>query len=63
MARRLNIEIDVLTGGIAARKNTGIIRVSALGSCIAVIMHDKKNKIGGIAHIMLPGKSPESRAK
>lgn len=25
-----------------------------LGSCIAVVLHDKKKKTGGIAHVMLP---------
>ncbi len=61
--KRINSEIDVLTGDIAVIKNTGIIRVTALGSCIAVLMYDKKNKIGGLAHILLPGKSPKNRAK
>jgi chemotaxis protein CheD len=25
-----------------------------LGSCIAVVLHDKKKKTGGVAHVMLP---------
>jgi len=25
-----------------------------LGSCIAVILHDKKRSVGGVAHVMLP---------
>ncbi|MFC1504809.1 chemotaxis protein CheD [Spirochaetota bacterium] len=32
---------------------------NALGSCIAVILYDIERKIGGVAHIMLPGKAPK----
>ena len=38
-----------------------IIRALALGSCIAVVAYDAKNRIGGIAHIMLFGKAPENK--
>lgn len=48
------------TGCMAAGSKHGIIRTSPLGSCVAVIAFDKTSKTGGIAHIMLPGKSPEN---
>jgi chemotaxis protein CheD len=49
--------IYVPTGKIRVSK--GLISVGALGSCIAVILHSKKNKVGGLAHVMLPGKAPD----
>jgi len=48
----------VATGCLATGSLKGIIRTSPLGSCVAVIAYDKTSKTGGIAHIMLPGKSP-----
>ena len=48
----------VATGCLATGSQKGIIRTSPLGSCVAVIAYDKTSKTGGIAHIMLPGKSP-----
>ncbi len=49
--------IDVDTGEIRVSPEPVIIRAVALGSCIAVIIYDRSKKIGGIAHIMLPGRS------
>jgi len=48
----------VATGCLATDFKNGIIRTSPLGSCVAVIAYDKGTKTGGIAHIMLQGKSP-----
>ena len=50
---------SVATGCLATGYKTGLISTSPLGSCVAVIAYDKMSKIGGIAHIMLPGKSPK----
>lgn len=47
----------VSTGCLAVGSQRGLIRTSPLGSCVAVIAYDVATKIGGIAHIMLPGKS------
>lgn len=54
----MNKVIDVATGvvKIACKKST--LKTSPLGSCVAVIAYDKTTKIGGIAHIMLPGFAP-----
>lgn len=46
--------------GIAEGKTAkhGEVLVSyALGSCVGVCLYDRKNKIAGMAHIILPGKS------
>lgn len=50
--------IDVNTGEIKVSSKPVILRALALGSCVAVVAYDKINKIGGLAHVMLPGKSP-----
>jgi len=49
--------IDVNTGEVKVSLRPVILRALALGSCVAVMVYDKTNKIGGIAHVMLPGKS------
>lgn len=51
-------EKNVATGHLATGSQNGLISTSPLGSCVAVIAYDKTSKTGGIAHIMLPGKSP-----
>lgn len=30
------------------------IRTSGLGSCVGVVIYDQKNKLAGLAHVMLP---------
>ncbi|MEA1874556.1 MAG: chemotaxis protein CheD [Bacteroidota bacterium] len=52
-------EKNVATGQLAISSQNGMISTSPLGSCVAVIAYDKTSKTGGIAHIMLPGKSPK----
>jgi len=53
--------LDVFTGKVEISTSDIIIRALALGSCIAVVAYDAKNRIGGIAHIMLFGKAPENK--
>ena len=43
------------TGEIAIDNGAFIINSGPLGSCIAVVIVDPCNVIGGIAHVMLPG--------
>ena len=50
--------IDVPTGEVGFAQGKGQLAASAIGSCIAVAMHDNLLRAGGIAHIMLPGKAP-----
>lgn len=51
----------VTSGKLATGAKKGVIRTSPLGSCVAVIAYDAFTKIGGIAHIMLPGESPDNK--
>lgn len=47
----------VSSGQIVTGSKDEIIASSPLGSCVTVVAYDTKNKIGGMAHVMLPGKS------
>lgn len=51
--------IEVSTGQVKAAVEKGILRSTAIGSCIVVAAYNFKNKIGAMAHIMLPGSAPE----
>ncbi|MCD4681620.1 MAG: chemotaxis protein CheD [Bacteroidales bacterium] len=49
----------ISTGCIATGSKEGVLTSTPLGSCIAFIVYDTTTKTGGLAHIMLPGKSPK----
>ena len=55
--------IEVSTGQVKAAVEKGILRSTAIGSCIVVTAYNFKNKIGAMAHIMLPGSAPEDTAE
>ena len=55
MAREAN-EIEVRIGEMEIAKSPYILR-ALLGSCVAVILYDKVNLIGGLAHVFLPTKN------
>lgn len=46
--------IKVGMADLAVSKSPCIITTLGLGSCVGVVLYDKVNKIGGLAHIMLP---------
>ena len=51
--------INVLTGEVKASKENIIFKSSAIGSCIVIAGYDKKLMVSAMAHVMLPGTSPE----
>lgn len=57
-SRRKTVDVD--TGEIRVSSEPAILQSIALGSCVAVAVYERNRKIGGLAHIMLPGKSPTS---
>jgi len=59
----LNEVIRVGLAELKVSKNSTVLTCAGLGSCVAVIMHDPVAKVGGIAHVMLPGRAPEVRAE
>ena len=47
--------IEVGIGEFSASSDTdSLIKTYALGSCVAVIIYDSENKVGGMIHIALP---------
>ena len=46
--------IDVKMGDLRSAASPGILKVTRLGSCLAVILYDPVQKFGAIAHVMLP---------
>jgi len=50
--------VEVGTGEVYCSGTGEVITVSALGSCVAVVAIDASRRVGGVAHIMLPGKAP-----
>ncbi len=54
-------EIDVATGEVKCGKYPMVLKSNAIGSCVVVVAYDKCLKVGGLAHIMLSGVSPEKK--
>jgi chemotaxis protein CheD len=55
--------IDVDTGEVKAGRKKEILKVSAIGSCIVIAAYSRKKKLGVMAHVMLPGKSPKKNVR
>ena len=51
--------IDVNTGEVKVAVEKGILRSVGIGSCVVVAAYNLSRKIGGMAHIMLPGAAPQ----
>ena len=50
--------IDVPIGEIRVARGPAVLEANALGSCIAVALYDPFCRVGGMAHVMLPGAAP-----
>lgn len=46
--------IEVKTGELAIASNNDVIKTNSVGSCLVIILYDKVNLIGGLAHAMMP---------
>lgn len=46
--------IDINMGEMAVGRNDAIIKTGGIGSCVVIVLYDAKNKVGGMAHAMLP---------
>ncbi|WP_054706716.1 chemotaxis protein CheD [Bacillus sp. JCM 19041] len=44
-------------------KGTGKLRTCGLGSCVGVVLFDKKKKLAGMVHIMLPDSKKARKGK
>lgn len=48
------MKINVGIGELCVNKAPVVLETRGLGSCVGVTFYDKKNKIGALAHVMLP---------
>ena len=55
--------VNVLTGEVKVENRDIMMISNAIGSCIVLSAYDPINKIGGVPHIMLPGKAPTTSHK
>ncbi|MFC1672275.1 chemotaxis protein CheD [Planctomycetota bacterium] len=49
--------MSISSGEVSACKGEGILRASAIGSCVVVTAYDPDSRVGSMAHVMLPGAS------
>ncbi len=54
---RGNDEIVVGMGEFAVVEGSGTLTALGLGSCVAVILHDREGRVGALAHVLLPAQS------
>ncbi len=59
VSRNTRAVIPVLTGDVWVTSQKVILRSDGIGSCVVVAAYDPKRSVGGLAHIMLPGRSAE----
>ncbi|MFO7899694.1 MAG: chemotaxis protein CheD [Planctomycetota bacterium] len=50
-------QLSVSSGEVKTCQGTGLLRASAIGSCVVVAALDPAAAVGGMAHVMLPGAS------
>lgn len=50
---------DIGVGHVMVTREKIVLRALALGSCIGVSAYDPVEKIGGMAHVMLPDTAPD----
>lgn len=55
--------LDVHTGQVRISGGDVVLRATAIGSCLVVSAFSELSNIGAMAHIMLPGRAPESEAE
>ncbi len=53
--------IDVNTGEVRTGDKLMVLQSNGIGSCVVVVLFDPGQHVGGLAHVMLPGKAPENK--
>jgi chemotaxis protein CheD len=53
----LRHDLSVGSGELKACRAEGRLRANALGSCVVVAAYEPQSRVGGMAHVMLPGAS------
>jgi len=52
--------IDLYTGDVKVSQGNSLLITKAIASCVAIAVFDSFLRVGGMAHVMLPGKAPKS---
>jgi chemotaxis protein CheD len=55
-------ELFVDTGEVRVCRGTSILHAGAIGSCVVITAYDPDSRVGGMAHVLLPGASPAGQA-
>ncbi len=55
--------IDVQIGQVKSRRLDGVLKSTAIGSCIVVTAYNSYRKCAVMTHIMLPGRSPVGKGR
>jgi chemotaxis protein CheD len=50
-------EIVVKVADLAVASGDAVLVTVGLGSCVAIILHDREARVGGLAHVLLPSKA------
>jgi len=53
MTEHVDASRSLRMGELAAARDNGVLR-TLLGSCIGLALYDRRRKVGGLAHIVLP---------
>lgn len=53
----------VPTGGFRVSADTRVELVTVTGSCVAVVLYDSEKRVGGMLHVVLPGRRKSLRSK
>jgi chemotaxis protein CheD len=52
--------INVATGEVRVCEGAGVLKSTAIGSCVVIAACDSKKHLGVMAHVMLPGRAPSN---
>ncbi|NOY38350.1 MAG: chemotaxis protein CheD [Chlorobi bacterium] len=53
--------IDVYTGEVKGGGKGTILKSNAIGSCVVITVYDPIQKVGALAHVMVPGAAPKGK--
>ena len=48
-------EVRVGVAALAVARGSGLLVTLGLGSCVAIVLWDEAARVGGLAHVLLPG--------
>lgn len=50
-------DVRVKVADYAVRQGDDVLSTIGLGSCVAIVLHDAKAQVGGMAHVLLPSEA------